>query len=429
MSGTPVTLAIDPSLLASAERWTEPLLKSWPRPEAPPTIDVIPLDALRDRLAANVTPVAKRKIPTGVVVTVLAEGAGVVHACQTIDLLQRALAPGVMLMADADSSGRRLESGGVLVERHDADPAHLARVIHALGARQATVRLLADDVHITQSHQGGMRGEMERLHEELHLAASVQRGMLPRTIPTADTLAFGALYRPAGYVSGDLYDIRRIDDRRIAFLLADAVGHGVPAALLTMIIARALRIQDDDGRVLEPSRTLELLNDELCHWSGDGQRFATAAYGIIDTHTHRVTLSTAGHPPPFVIDRDTMIGVETGGPLLGVFEDAPYEQETFTLAEGSSLLLYSDGFELGFPDTSADEYTQRTPSTRYLDAFRAIGGLHAMSESPVRVAIDHLTHALDDQPGSLHQPDDVTAVLLTATAAPIERTSDASLAA
>ncbi len=89
-----------------------------------------------------------------------------------------------------------------------------------------------------------LHGQMDRLDEEMRLAARLQRDFLPKTLPEVGRVRFRALFRPAGYVSGDLYDVQRLDEDHVGFYLADAVGHGMPAALLTMFLKRALTTKE-----------------------------------------------------------------------------------------------------------------------------------------------------------------------------------------
>src|SRR5690606_28776723 len=106
---------------------------------------------------------------------------------------------------------------------------------------------------------------------------------------------------------GDIYDIVQLDERHIAFFIADAVGHGVPAALMTMVISRSLRmtrgttagaLSSTAREIVRPGEAMTRLNDELCRGKKDSPRFSTAVYGIFDAAERRVTLSGAGHPPP-----------------------------------------------------------------------------------------------------------------------------------
>jgi serine phosphatase RsbU (regulator of sigma subunit) len=250
----------------------------------------------------------------------------------------------------------------------------------------------------------------------MQLASMIQREFLPRTLPELDDVRFGVFYRPAGYVSGDMYDIRRLDDHTIGFFLADAVGHGVPAALLTMVISRCLTlkvISDDDYRIVSPGEVLTKLNEEMLRLQSAGGRFATAVYGLIDTRTHRVTLAGAGHPPPRLIKEDgASIGLETDGGLLGVFPEATFTETTFDLKAGERLVLFTDGFETAFPDANAARKQRRLPTERYLECLSDICSLGR----PVAESVAELGVLVDDQSGSLHQIDDLTAIIVQSDA-------------
>ncbi|GAH56406.1 unnamed protein product, partial [marine sediment metagenome] len=72
--------------------------------------------------------------------------------------------------------------------------------------------------------------------EQLRMAGQVQRNFLPARLPNSDTIRWATVFLPADWVSGDIYDIARLDERHIGFYVADAVGHSMPAALLTMLL-------------------------------------------------------------------------------------------------------------------------------------------------------------------------------------------------
>src|SRR5947207_11229487 len=102
---------------------------------------------------------------------------------------------------------------------------------------------------------------MHRLDEELRLAARVQQDFLPKSLPSVGDVRFQYLFRPAGHVSGDLYDVMRLDETHVGFYMADAVGHGMPAALLTMFLKQALTTKEifpGGYRLLPPNHHAEV---------------------------------------------------------------------------------------------------------------------------------------------------------------------------
>src|SRR5205814_9261654 len=142
---------------------------------------------------------------------------------------------------------------------------------------------------------------LRKMDEELRLAARLQQDFLPKSMPQVGRVRFHSLFRPAGYVSGDLYDVMRLDESHIGFYMADAVGHGMAAALLTMFIKNALvtkQITDSGYRLLTPGETMARLNDTLISQNLSYATFATAIYGYVNIHTLEASFARGGHPNP-----------------------------------------------------------------------------------------------------------------------------------
>lgn len=359
---------------------------------------------------------------SGAVLVAMGRESSLPAARELADRLHAAHIPGVILCDHADAWRPRLQRDGLIVLDAATDPAHLAAMLFALVERQSFVRHISRDLQIASAAQGGLCGEMDRLHEELQLASSVQRQFIPRVLPDCPSLDFASIFRPAGYCSGDIFDIRQADEHRWAFFIADIVGHGVPAALLTMVVARALITRERTDKLwttIEPSQALARVNRELCNQPEGPQRFATAIYGLIDERTREVTLAGAGHPPPLLVDRlgkSERIGTE--GPLMGVFADAEFPQVTFTLPEDRVLLLYTDGFELAFPDKGASDGGRRelqSPTEHYLTHLAQLATHQGSGERDLSSAMRRLEDLLDRQAGSLHRADDVTALAISAS--------------
>src|SRR5688572_9036270 len=104
-------------------------------------------------------------------------------------------------------------------------------VMQQLGELQDEIQNLHGEINQLRRRDETLRFYMHRLDEELRLAARIQQDFLPKMLPQVGPVHFHTLFRPAGYVSGDLYDVTRLDERHVGFYIADAVGHGVPAAL------------------------------------------------------------------------------------------------------------------------------------------------------------------------------------------------------
>jgi serine phosphatase RsbU (regulator of sigma subunit) len=190
---------------------------------------------------------------------------------------------------------------------------------------------------------------METLTEQFRLAGQVQRDFLPSSLPQSPNLQWAAAFMPAEWVSGDIYNVTQLDDTHIGFYIVDAVGHGMPAALLTIFVKQAMQLtetRDGSQHLLEPVEVMKRLNVIMSREKLSGYQFATCFYGIIETTTNHLTFSRAGHPYPLLLRGDEAPRqLEVRGALLGVFEEAQYSQETVQLQSGDKLFLFSDGAE------------------------------------------------------------------------------------
>jgi serine phosphatase RsbU (regulator of sigma subunit) len=224
---------------------------------------------------------------------------------------------------------------------------------------QRELDAVRSELELLQRRDSTLRFHLQRIDEELRLAARLQQDFLPRKLPSIGPVKFHTLFRPAGHVSGDLYDVMRLDENHVGFYMADAVGHGMPAALLTMFLKQALvtkEITPQGYRLLEPAATMARLNDALVEQNLSHATFATAIYGYINTATNEVTLSRGGHPSPLVLTATGELrAIESDGSLLGIFPAEKFEQARVTLQPGERLLLYSDGIEFAFCDPAGFE--------------------------------------------------------------------------
>jgi serine phosphatase RsbU (regulator of sigma subunit) len=189
----------------------------------------------------------------------------------------------------------------------------------------------------------------ESLTEQLRLAGLVQQDFLPASLPNSDQLQWASFFKPAEWVSGDIYDVVRIDEQHIGFYVADVVGHGMPAALLTIFLKQALVMRETSGsnyRVFSPAEVVKNLNMRMTAQKLSGYQFATACYCLFNTRTLQLTFARAGHPYPLLVrPGEQPKQLQVRGSLLGIFEQAEYLQETVQLHPGDKLLLYSDGAE------------------------------------------------------------------------------------
>jgi sigma-B regulation protein RsbU (phosphoserine phosphatase) len=185
--------------------------------------------------------------------------------------------------------------------------------------------------------------------EQLRLASQIQLDLLPEPIIDAHPLSVSTLYLPADHISGDIYDVARLDEDRYAFSIADATGHGIPAALLTILIKRSFRgkeIIDGSYRIIEPDELLARLNQELLSTGLTQCQFITALHAIFDTATREIRWARGGSPYPILLrPGDVPRQLRSAGGLIGALDGQSFEVASHQLEPGDTLLLYTDGLE------------------------------------------------------------------------------------
>ncbi len=232
----------------------------------------------------------------------------------------------------------------------------------------------------------------QRYLNQLRLASQVQRGFLPASLPRIGPASFQVLFRPVDFVSGDIYDVQRLDEEHVGIALADASGHGIPAALLTVYIKRALRgkeIENGTYRILSPGAVLAGLNDDVLDAQLNECPFVAAVYAILNLRTLRLALARGGAPYPL---HRTAAGevraLEVPGSVVGVLPGARFAVSTVQLAPGDSVLFYTDGLDRIVAPQPAVSELQPAPdrpdsritalNTQAAVAVRAAGGNGAL---------------------------------------------------
>ncbi len=253
------------------------------------------------------------------------------------------------------------------------------------------------------AEQLSMTGALvDNLTEQLRLAGLVQQDFLPTQVPNVDNIKWATVFLPAEWVSGDIYNIVRIDEDHIGFYVADVVGHGMPAALLTIFLKQALVMRttvENTYHIFPPEQVMKNLNIRMATQKLSGYQFATCCYCLLNTKTLELTYARAGHPYPIFIRRgEEPKQLEIRGSLLGVFKQAQYGQETVQFQQGDKLLLYSDGAEpfIGnFDDLTGFHFT---------DEFREIENL------PIVEMMDRFNMLAQNQQIDPAEVDDITVI-------------------
>jgi serine phosphatase RsbU (regulator of sigma subunit) len=191
----------------------------------------------------------------------------------------------------------------------------------------------------------GLYGKLEilasRMAEELRLASNVQRSLLPAPLQHA-RLDVAREFIPFREIGGDLYDFVPLGPHRMAFAIGDVMGKGVGAALLAANLKASIRAQVEAENIC-PSTLVAKVNRMFWDVVPNGL-FASLFFGVFDLEAGRLEYVNAGHHHPFVILPDGSIrDLSEGGIVLGLTEDANYEQASLPVQPDQLFVFYSDG--------------------------------------------------------------------------------------
>jgi serine phosphatase RsbU (regulator of sigma subunit) len=197
-------------------------------------------------------------------------------------------------------------------------------------------------VENAQLHEAALR--KQALERDLQLAHKVQQGFLPSTPPDIEGYEFFNFYQAANQVGGDYFDYVPLPGKRLALLVADVSGKGMPAALLMAKLSAETRFT----LVVEPdpAAAMNRLNAGVCG-AGWEDRFVTMCLAVVDLATHEVRLVNAGHMAPFLRHADRRVeaaGADETGIPLGVSKDFEYTPFSLKLGRGDGLFMFTDGF-------------------------------------------------------------------------------------
>lgn len=196
---------------------------------------------------------------------------------------------------------------------------------------------------------------LQQLHQqidyELQLAQRIQSSFLPRRLPEVPHVRFAVRYQPRDRVGGDVYDLFRLDEHHVGLYVADVMGHGVPASLLTIFVKKGIQAKEvfgRDYRLVPPEEVLQRLNKDLLDPHLSENPFITIVYALYNHRDHTIRFARAGHPYPLYVPQlGEPVFWRQEGLLLGVADAATFPARTYPLKPGDKVLLYSDGIDSG----------------------------------------------------------------------------------
>jgi phosphoserine phosphatase RsbU/P len=234
--------------------------------------------------------------------------------------------------ADEDAGERRI---GVLYLDSREKGSFLA------GSTRGALETLATEAAVAIENARLYRETMEKakMEQEMRIAAEIQQALLPKAGHSGPFFKTAASSLPCRSIGGDFYDYVDLPGGAFGFALGDVAGKGPPAALLSAMMQGIFAAQAAASDT--PCQTMTRVNQAL-YKRGIESRFVTLVYGVLEPDG-RLTYCNAGHNPPLVIGSSGVRRLEVGGPIVGLFEAAVFQEETVNLTPGDWLVIFSDG--------------------------------------------------------------------------------------
>ena len=202
------------------------------------------------------------------------------------------------------------------------------------------LQLATDDAGVTEAGRVYRAAlERARTEHELETAAQTQQALLPDRRHARAGFEMAASSLPCRAIGGDFLDYFDLSDGKFALVVGDVAGKGPAAALLAGMLQGIFTGQSEWGSA--PAEMLARANAALVRRAIQA-RFATVFYAVLSPHG-QLTFCNAGHNPPFLVRNGGAQRLETGGVILGAFEDAKFEEQTLQMEPGDVLVAYSDG--------------------------------------------------------------------------------------
>lgn len=291
---------------------------------------------------------------------------------------------GLLVVADKEN-----RAGGI----DDFGPAD-ARILSLFG-NQAAIALENARLHLEAV-------EKEKMEREIEIAASIQRAILPTTLPAVNGILIAAGNRPTRQVGGDFYDVYPLPDGRVAFCVADVSGKGMPAALLVSTVHACIHLLMEAG-ASDLTGLVARMNDHLARFSVT-RKFVTLFLAVFDPADRSLVYVNAGHNPAIWLSKQGVTLLQSGGVPVGMFAVAAQVENRIELAAGDLLVLYSDGITEAV-DARDEEFGME----------RLTGLLEAGQALPPNVLKDRIFAAVESFTRGVAQYDDQTVLVARPT--------------
>lgn len=213
----------------------------------------------------------------------------------------------------------------------------IARIKNLLKVKKLQDKL-SNSIDETEKNLAILEKKNKVIDEELQLAVSIQQDIYPE-----NNIKFGNFFQhyyfiPCSKLSGDFFDFFEISEKEVGFIIADVVGHGIPAALITTVLKSFVSIYSS---IYNPAALVGMINDKLISFGGNGMS-CSLIYGIFNNDNKTFLYTNAGHQYPILIREQKAKFLEEGNPLIGLIEDYEFDEEKIELKNDDKMIFYTD---------------------------------------------------------------------------------------
>lgn len=248
--------------------------------------------------------------------------------------------------------------------------------------------------------------ERVRMSKELEIARQVQMKLLPADSPRIDGFEMEGICIPANEVGGDYYDFIPMDDSRLAVVIGDVSGKGVPAAIYMTLTKGIIHSQAEHELTFSPEQVLTRVNRSLYQMM-DQKSFVTLFFGILDVKQKTLNYSRAGHNPLLYFRRtdNRIITLKPSGIALGIEKGDLFShsirEEKIQLEKDDIIVFYTDGFSEAM-NKELDEFGEH----------RLMDTVQNHKDKPVSEIIERVVADVDAFTKGYPQHDDMTMVIV-----------------
>ena len=234
---------------------------------------------------------------------------------------------------DLEAQFSEVDSAAILVGR---DPSYILSLGIRNHGSEDDLLVLLESIRASI----GLKLREQAYVNKMKQAQAIQHSLLPRQLPKLEGFEIAAVSHPAEEVGGDVYDVQRVEEGVLGLMLADASGHGLPAALQARDVVIGMRMGQAEGEKI--TATISRLN-RVIHRSGLTSRFISLFYAELE-ESGNLAYVNGGHCPPLLVsDEGEVFELKTCGPVLGPLPDAVYRRGYATLKPGEILVMFTDG--------------------------------------------------------------------------------------